>query len=215
MKKLISVFLAVCMLTAAFGLFSAVSAEGELKMTMESPYVKMQDPEEGIWEFTVKIENAADNLLGDAWIGIYPTGATQEAIESKEASLYTWWYVDDTNRFEGTANADQTLPNTIELTVSDDWVEDQSGIGVEPPTNGKTYDLILFYADHSGDDYNGYKIVQRLTFTFGEAPETDGGSESGSGSGEVNPPQTADFSVAVVAVAVLALGAAVVISKKH
>lgn len=210
MKKLISVLLAVCMLTAAFGLFSAVSAEGEPKMTMESEYVKMTDATEGIWEFEVTIENA-DKLAGDAWIGIYPQGATEDAIRSREASLYTWGYINGTatgaNPLHGTCNYDDTFESTHKVLVSDDWVEEQEG--VEPPQDGKTYDLILFYTDTSMGDYDGYTIAYRMSFTFGEAPAEGGDTEP------VTPPQTADFSAAIVAVAVLALGATVVISKKH
>lgn len=209
MKKLISVLVAVCMLTAAFGLFSAVSAEGEPKMTMESEYVKMTDATEGIWEFEVTIENA-DKLAGDAWIGIYPQGATEEAIRSKEASLYTWGYINGTatgaNPLHGTCDYNDTFESTHKVLVSDDWVESHDG--VEPPQDGKTYDLILFYTDSEMDDYDGYSIAYRMSFTFGEAPaESD--------PEPIAPPQTADFSAAIVAVAVLALGATVVIAKKH
>ena len=199
MKKLVSVLLALCLLTTAFGLLSSVAAEGELSFTTDTPYVSMD--EYGFFSIKVKIENAVGNLTGDAWIGMYPAGATQEEIETKAASMGTWNYVTADRRDEDLVvpQPGDEIPDTVEITVTDEWVDEDSG---NKPQDGGSYELVLFWSD---TQEGGYKIMARLPFTFGEAPaDTDA---------PVAPP-TADFTAAVAAVALLAVGVTVVVSKK-
>ena len=237
MKKIISSFLAVLMLVSLCTVF--VAADGELATEAQHELravvmlkgnnafrfiFSMTKSEMATWE-GIDVDNIDAYGYEISW-GITDKAEHNEWADFKEdwAHGQNWGFDDNGNLYYEISSGTYSVADNY-AKVKDGSLELFAGLrnfqsAEDAEARGKDVTKVLYDAnvtDAHPDlkvnclvDGNGacmLKVVAEENYTP-EVPETDPVTDP------VTPPATADFSAAIVAVAVLALGATVVVAKK-
>ena len=235
MKKIISSILAVLMLVSLCAIF--VAADGELATEAQHELTAVAMMENGEFRFifsmtkaematweSIDVEDISDYGYEIAWGIAESVDSTDWTADYK--SDFDWktgrWGYDDNNQLYFQVKNGSFSSEENYAKVKDGSMKLRGGMrnfqgAPDAEAAGKDITKVLYDANHRAGhpdlkvncvaNENGaclLNVVAIENYTP-EVPDTD----------PVTPPATADFSAAIVAVAVLALGATVVVAKKH